>query len=212
MKKLGVALIVIALIGLLVPPVFVARASSQAATCKYYFIIYGQDWCPHCQNMERFVIENYGAQCLEFRDLDVPRWNQNFTMVVDELNNKYKVPTQAAFPLTGILEKGKLRAILQGEITSKQVIEYLVKKADKEGPEWITVYTNGLYEIKPDDVILHAFEPEHPGNSLGIPISSQNSNSNGAGAVEKTRNNAYIAAGLAVIVAGIAVSVYLARH
>ncbi len=212
MSKLGVALVIIALIGLMITPALIVRASTQTTTCKYYFIIYGQDWCPHCQNMERFVIENYGARCLEFRDLDVPRWKQNFTMVVDELNNKYKVPTQAAFPLTGILESGKLRAILQGEITSKQVIEYLVKKADKEGPGWITVYTNGLYEIKPDDVILHAFEPEHPGNSLGIPLSSQGSNNGGAGAQAKTRNNAYIAAGIAVIVAGIAASAYLARH
>ena len=212
MSKLGVALVIIALIGLMVTPALVARASMQATTCKHYFIIYGQDWCPHCQNMERFVMENYGARCLEFRDLDVPRWKQNFTMVVDELNNKYKVPTQAAFPLTGILENGKLRAILQGEITSKQVIEYLVKKADKEGPDWITVYTNGLYEIKPDDVILHAFKPEHPGNSLGTPITSQGSNNSGARAQAKTRNNAYIAAGLIIIIAGIAASAYLARH
>jgi hypothetical protein len=209
----GIHRYTIALIGVLViaSPVLVAHAASTPSGCKYYFIIYGQDWCPHCQNMEKFVIENYGARCLEFRDLDIPKWNQNFTLIINEFNSKYKVPAQAAFPLTGILVNGKLRAILQGEITSKQVMDYLVEKANKEGSDWIAVYTNGLYVIKPDDTILHAFKPEQPSNSLGVTLGPANS---ATSPIEKGggRNNALIAAGVTIIIAGVIAAVILARR
>ena len=180
--------------------------TTQPSNCKYYFIIYGQDWCPHCQNMENFVIKNYGARCLEFRDLDVPRWNQNYTQIIDELNNKYKVPAQAAFPLTGILVNGKLRAILQGEITSTQIMDYLVKRADKEGAQWITVYTNGLYVIQPDQAIIHAYLPEHPSNSIGVKIPGETTNNTGGGI-----KHAYIIAGIIVILLGAITAYYIWR-
>ncbi len=203
---LGSFIVVFLALLLFLPLVIGAPVLASSNNCHYYFIIYGQDWCPHCQNMERFVIENYGAQCLEFRDLDVPRWNKNFTLIVEELNKKYSVPTQAAFPLTGVLVDGKLRGIIQGEVTSKQAINYVIERADKEGSQWIAVYTNGLYVIKPDATILHGYKPEHPSNSLGIGISTTTMGG------ERSSNKMLITAGVLIIIVGVIAAALLLRR
>ncbi|MCE4618140.1 MAG: hypothetical protein F7C37_01710 [Desulfurococcales archaeon] len=171
-------------------------AHSASQTCEYYFIIYGQEWCPHCQNMEAFVRDNYGSQCLEFRDLDVPAWGENFTLIIQDLNQKYQVPVQAAFPLTGIVVDGKLRVIVQGEVTNRDAIDYMVQKADSEGQEWVAVFIGAqAYAIKPDATILKAFIPEQ-----------STTESNGGG----VNTTLIVAGGILIIVALIGVA-YLAR-
>lgn len=170
------------------------HVAASSSDCKYYFIIYGQDWCPHCQNMESFVIDNYGPQCLEFRDLDVPAWNENFTLIIQDLNQRYNIPVQPAFPLTGILVNGKLRVIVQGEVTNTEAIDYMVQSADEQGKEWIAVYIgdNG-YAITPDTIILKAYTPQKQTGS-------------GSSGV----NRLLIIGGVALIIAGLAGVAYLA--
>jgi len=129
-----------------------------------YFIIYGQDWCPHCQAMEQFVIENFGEDRLEFRDLDVPEWRANFEAIVKDLNIRYGIPVQAAFPLTGVLVKQDgewvLAAIIQGEVTDLNVIKDVVSRSDPPGKIAVLVGNNVyVIDITNDKVLVEAYTP-----------------------------------------------------
>lgn len=174
------------------------QAQSAPQSCKYYFIIYGQDWCPHCQRMEAFVKNTYGEQCLEFRDLDVKAWGENFTLIVQDLNQKYQVPVQPAFPLTGILEGGELKVIVQGEVTNSDAIDYMVDKANSQGSGWVAVFLGGqAYAIKPDSILVKAYVPQSP---------TETSGGGGSGS-----NTMLIAAGGVLIVVALVGVGYLAR-
>ena len=186
-------------IAILAPSIAFPLIAHGGSTCKYYFVIYGQDWCPHCQKMEKFVKETYGEQCLEFRDLDVPKWNGNFTMIIKRLNNVYNVPIQPAFPLTGIWEDGKLRAIVLGEVTKPDSIDYIVQRADEEGKNWVVVFLGSkAYAIKPGEQIIEAFKP----------LKNNTSTSQAGRGVNKT----LLYAGIALLAVGAVGVVLLARR
>ena len=142
-------------------------APGGGGECSLYFIMYGQEWCPHCQAMDAFVKETYGEACLEFRDLDVPEWKAQFEAVIRDLNIVYGIPAQPAFPLTGVLveKDGELvlAAVIQGEVTDQQIIEQLISYA--EPPEKIVVVVGQpmLVNIGDDPILREAYTPQSTG-------------------------------------------------
>jgi len=155
---------VVLLVVLAAAGVAALRGGEECVDC--YFIIYGQDWCPYCQAMEEFVVNNYGADRLEFRDLDVPEWEANFLAVVKDLNLQYGIPIEPKFPLTGVLVRGEdggwvLAAIIQGAVTDREAIAQVVSRADPPGE--IAVLVRGqvyVINIENDRVIVEAFTPQ----------------------------------------------------
>ena len=121
-----------------------------------YFVIYGQDWCPHCQAEIAFLNSTYGPSYFEFRDLDNPKWRANFLDAITLLQAK-NIPVQPAFPLTGILVDGRLVAIVQGEISDKAYLDEILRNVD-EGRILVVIGAQG-YSIPQDQRLAAIFSP-----------------------------------------------------
>lgn len=128
----------------------------QGGGSSIYFVIYGQDWCPHCQAEIAFLNSTYGPSHFEFRDLDDPKWRANFMDAITLLQAK-NIPVQPAFPLTGILVDGRLVAIVQGEISDEAYLDAILKNVD-EGKILVVLGANG-YSIPPDQRLIAIFSP-----------------------------------------------------
>jgi len=121
-----------------------------------YFVIYGQDWCPHCQAEMRFLNETFGPDSYEFRDLDVPEYDAAFRRAVWDLASR-GVPVSGGFPLTGIYVDCQLVAIVEGEISSQDYLNAILDAAEP-GKILVVVGGNG-YLVEPNDVLLEVFAP-----------------------------------------------------
>ncbi len=152
----AVAIIVVMAAGALMA---VTGSSNNGSGCdrELYFVVYGQEWCPHCQAELRFLNRTYGPDSFEFRDLDEARYGEEFLRVVANLQSM-GLPVQAAFPLTGIWKNCRLVAVVQGEISSVEYLEAILKEVD-EGRILVVVGAQG-FSIPENEAILKAFEPE----------------------------------------------------
>ena len=154
-KVIAASLIVVAVAG---TAIFIAAGSRQGDPLEQnlYFVIYGQDWCPHCQAEMRFLNSTFGSDRVEFRDLDNAEYQAEFLRAITELN-KLGIPAGPYFPLTGIHVNGRLVAVVQGEISSPDYLRSVLENTEK-GRILVVLGGQG-YSIPPNQVLEDVFQP-----------------------------------------------------
>jgi len=120
--------------------VLVGTVLSQPAP---YFVIYGEESCPHCRKTKELLISCFGEQCVEFREVLA---NETYLLQFLELSNLLKLSKELEVPLTIVYVNGVPKAAVLGGLPKEEFWRKVVERASSS-PGFIAIGEAGMKEL-----------------------------------------------------------------
>jgi len=138
-----------------------AQTLSNSDSDNYYFYIYGTHDCPHCNAMEKFLVENFGREKVFFCDVEANTTCRNKFIELINMGLSGNVPTifivydyNISAVIIGEYEKLEDINNLLKPNNSSKIPVYVVKESGLTGDSYLELY--GYLELNTKHVYFIA--------------------------------------------------------